>query len=416
MSTQQSSPANIDFSPPTGDKISNRFQDIDAFRAALMLIAVLLHVGTVYATNREHITGNTDRLYFFSWMVNGLHLIVTPAFFVISGFVMARMLKSRGAGAVASERAQRLIMPMASVALTFNIVEHYLRYKDAGGSLSMSAYLSSSAFARLWQDDRWSLHLWFLLILAVFVAGTLAFAAIASRDSRFYIACRRFADQTSILIQNWFGLLVLILALAAINMLFYGIAAKAPGGYNPILPGLPSLYKLAQSLPFFLFGLWLSASPKLQESIFNFRPWMMLALVLAFVAQPYPGTTGPYWYDTAMLFAQNIVCWISVIGGLQFFRRFFNKSNPLRTRWVDRAQSMFLFHHGLVYIGGTLLVLVTLPPALEFIILLVGVVATVALIHDHIIMRFSILGFLFNGRGKLRRAKPDARAILQAAE
>jgi glucans biosynthesis protein C len=395
---------------------SARYYDIDAFRAALMLLAVLLHVSTVYASNRTHITGNIDRLDFFSWFMNGLHLFVTPSFFVISGLVTAKMITTQPLLRVAKERAKRLLLPMLSVALTFNVAELFLRYRDAGGGLGFFRYLGSADFAAVWQDDKWSLHLWFLVSLAIFVAFTMAIAAVLPRQNRFYDFSASFADKTAVLVEKWWGLPALILLLGLLNLGLTGVSAKMPGGYDPILPGLQSPYKLAQSLPYFAFGLALQSSHVLQRAILKFRWWMMIAVVGGFFAQPYPTSGGIFWQETSMLYAQNIVCWISVFAGLQFFHRFFNQPSAWRARWVDRAQSMFLFHHGLVYVGGTLLVAVSLPPAVEFFVLLFGVVAVVVILHDFLVQRIGLIGLLFNGRGTVWRPFQQPRPVLHPAE
>jgi glucans biosynthesis protein C len=401
---------------PKAQRTSARFEDVDALRGTLMMMAVLLHVCTVYATSRATVTANTDRLDFFSWMVGGLHLFVTPSFFVISGFVTARMMAEQPLVRVARERAKRLLIPMVSVALTFNVVELFLRYRDSGGPLGFPAYLSSPAFADLWQTDKWALHLWFLLSLSVFVTTAISIAAIMSPRNPVFAALRRLADKLGSEIESTAGFIALILGLAAANLLISGIAAKIPGGYEPLLPGLQSPYKLAQSLPYFAFGLWLSGSGLLQHAVLRFRLWMMGAAVIAFVVQPYLKAGSDFWRAAAILYGQDIVCWISVFAGLQGFHRYFNQPSAWRRKWVDRAQSMFLFHHGLVYIFGTLLVLVHLPVVVEFFLLMLAVVGAVVILHDFVVMRIPLVCLLFNGRGSLRHPLIRPSPMMQAAE
>jgi glucans biosynthesis protein C len=407
---------NGDFYPGPTYRPSSRLEDIDAFRASLMLLAVILHVSTVYATNRVHITANQDRLDIFSWLVNGLHLFVTPSFFVISGFVTARMIAQRPLAYVARERIKRLVLPMVAVALTFNVAELFLRYRDLGGNLPFLDYLESPAFASVWQTDRWSLHLWFLVSLVVFVSATILFAALLPKRNWLFNICTSLANRAGVVVEKWWGLTALIIVLALINLTLTGVAAKSPGGYDPLIPGLQSPYKLAQSLPYFAFGLLLQTSQMLQHAVFKFRWWMMIAVFGGFAVQPYPETDGVFWQETAMLYAQNIVCWVSVFAGLQFFHRYFNQPSIWRAKWVARSQTMFLFHHGLVYLGGTLLILVNLPPLVEFFILLAGVILVVVVLHDFCVERFNFIGLLFNGRGSVRHLFQHARPALQPAE
>jgi hypothetical protein len=64
---------------------------------------------------------------------------------------------------------------------------------------------------------------------------------------------------------------------------------------------------------------------------------------------------------------------------------------------VARSQSIFLFHHLLVYLGGMLLVQVNLPKVVEFPLLIAGVLAGVVFIHA-LLMRVPLLRILFAGR------------------
>jgi glucans biosynthesis protein C len=393
-------------------RVLPRFNDVDTFRAILMLLAVFLHAAAVYATNRPNITRNTDRLDFFSWLLNGLHLLVTPSFFVISGFVLAHMMVHLKLQMVWTERLKRLVIPTISVGLTFNVLENFLRYRDSGGSLAFPEYLTSPVFLELWRNGTWQLHLWFLVSLIVYSFITLGAASLIPRDHSFYRISRRVGDSIAAMSSTTSGFIALLLLLGAVNLVLSGMTSRLPDAYVVVVPGLQSAMKLAESLPYFLFGLLMYGSTALQNVVFRFRAHIILLALVGVMLQPYPTSNMDFWHEAAMQYAQIVVCWMSVFAGLQFFHRYFNEPSDRRKQWIGRAQSMYLFHHCLVYVGGSLLVMASLPPIVEFILLVTIVFAVVILLHDHVIKRVPVIGLLFNGRsasrGRHDTARPEA--------
>lgn len=109
------------------------YHDIDGARSVLMFLSVALHAGTVYAPARPWITGNSARADFFDWLIFGFHLFITPTFFFVGGFFAVLLLTRRSAGDFIWNRFLRTAVPLIAIALTFNMIEHYLRWGDAGG-------------------------------------------------------------------------------------------------------------------------------------------------------------------------------------------------------------------------------------------------------------------------------------------
>jgi glucans biosynthesis protein C len=393
----------------TSNMNSLRFYDIDAMRSVLMMLSLMLHAAAIYATNRPNITSNLDRNDGFAWLINGLHLGITPSFFVVSAFFFAMMLSKYSWQTVALERIRRLLLPTLCIALTFNIAELYWRYKDSGGNLNFLPFLQSAAFQDRLRSGAWQLHLWFMADLLAFVFIILAIAALLPRAATKTTGlAKTLGQQLARPIAKPAGLLMLLMMLASISTLACGIAARLPFGYTLILPGFVSLYGLAQYMPYFMFGLLLQASEPLRCALLKFRPWMPILMILGFIIQPYPDPATNFWFQAplidhvdrqgVMMLAQYMISWIMIIGGLQLFHRFFNVDRPWQRRWAGRAQSVYLFHHALVYAGGMMLVQVQLPPLAEWSLLAVVVVFTVKLMHDQLVVRSALIALLFNGR------------------
>nr|WP_137676402.1 acyltransferase family protein [Parerythrobacter lutipelagi] len=386
------------------------YHDIDGARSVLMFLSVALHAGTVYAPARPHITANIDRAEFFDWLIFGLHLLVTPTFFFVGGFFTVLLLSRRSVGDFFWNRFLRTAVPLITIAVTFNMLEHYLRYADAGGGLSFFGWIGSVEFNHVWSSGLWQLHLWFLVSLIPMFALSGIIHAVLPAQSRI----RDLAKKASIKLGAWadsekggrFAILVLLLAF--VNFANYTAAAKIPGSYELLLPGFQSWYKLTSEFPFYIVGVMAALSPRLLSGLTRWRGWMPYAAAAAFIIQPYAFPDNGMWEGIGRLFANQLAIWVLVLFILQFFHRYANFQSQ-RTAWLaDCALSMYLFHHCLVYIFGRAFVSLDWPIAIEFLAITALAAGTVVVLHEYVIRRAPLARLLFNGKtdiGAIRKQR-----------
>lgn len=415
--------APFESSPPTGIGRTH-YHDIDGARSVLMFLSVALHAGTVYAPSRPWITANTDNHAFFDWLISGIHLFVTPTFFFVGGFFAVLLLSRRTVVDFLVNRLLRTGVPLVTIALTLNMVEHFLRYRDAGGAEGFTGWIGSPEFVAIWADGTWSLHLWFLVsLIPMFLLAALVQWALPA-DSAPRALTRTLSDKMA----RWFAgplaFAMFLLLAAGANTANYTLAAKIPGAYELIFPGFQTWYKLVSEFPFFVIGVMAAVSPALFATLVKWRWYMPYAAAAALLVQPYPETWQPQLVSLVMLFANQLAIWTIVLFILQFFHRFFLEGGP-RTAWLaDCALSMYLFHHCLVYIYGTLLVAVDWPIGVEFAMVTIAAAGTVILVHEFLVRRFAIIRLLFHGktdieairRARLARAKQRYLARTAPAE
>ena len=379
-------------------KPRKHYHDIDGARSVLMFLSVALHAGTVYAPARPWITGNTARADFFDWLIFGFHLFITPTFFFVGGFFAVLLLTRRAPADFLWNRFLRTVIPLITFALSFNMLEHYLRWGDAGGQGSFWDWVGSPAFVQIWADGTWQLHLWFLVslipmfLLAAIVQVLLPKSAKLRANS--VTVSDRFGGLISGTLPFLFGLLFLGLASTA----NYASASVIPGSYDLIAPGFQSWYKLTSEFPFFVIGVMAALSPRLLSALTEWRWWMPYAAAAALLFQPYPSAEQSFVIGTVMMFLNQLSIWALVLFILQFFHRFFSEGGP-RTSWLaDCALSMYLFHHCFVYIFGQLFVGFDWPIALEFAIVTLASAGTVIAIHELLVRRSKLLRLLANGK------------------
>jgi peptidoglycan/LPS O-acetylase OafA/YrhL len=374
------------------------YHDIDGARSVLMFLSVALHAGTVYAPARPFITGNVDRAPFFDWLIFGIHLFITPTFFFVGGFFAVLLLKRQTFTGFLWNRFLRTVIPLVSVALTFNMVEHYLRWGDAGGRGSFLDWIASPAFIAVWTSGKWQLHLWFLVsLIPMFVLSAMVHAALPA-DSRLRGLAVRLSDRFGAAIAGsatfFFGLVLL----ACADTVNYASFSLIPGAYDLMAPGFQSWHKLTAEFPFFVIGVMAALSPCLLASLTRWRWWMPYAAAAAFIFQPYPNAEQGFAQGLVMIFLNEITIWTLILFILQFFHRYFSEGGP-RTAWLaDCALSMYLFHHCLVYIYGQMLVQVSWPIWAEFLVVVVCAAGTVIAIHELLVRRFAIVRLLANGK------------------
>ncbi len=381
--------------------VRKHFHDIDGALSVLMFLSVALHAGTVYAPDRPWITGNLDRHPFFDWLIMALHLFITPTFFFVGGFFAVMLLSRRTVGEFIGNRLLRTTLPMIVIALTFNMVEHYLRWGDAGGAGSMLDWIASPAFVEVWVSGQWQLHLWFLVSLMPMFALAALVQAVIPKQARLRSWAVEWIDRSAQWIAGSFPFALGLIALALANSANFAIAAVVPGGYALLLPGFQSYNKLISEFPFFAIGVMAALSPRFLAALLAWRVWMPWAAALALLAEPSAEIEHGPVLGAAMLFLNQLAIWTLVLFVLQFFHRFFAAGGP-RTTWLaDSALSMYLIHHCLIYVFGQLLTLVDWPIGIEFGLLTIVAAGTVLAIHEVLVRRYAIFRLLFNGKTDL---------------
>ncbi|KEO88018.1 hypothetical protein EH30_01190 [Erythrobacter sp. JL475] len=381
------------------------YHDIDGARSVLMFLSVALHAGTVYAPARPWITANTDRADFFDWLIFGIHLFVTPTFFFVGGFFAVLLLTRRTPADFLWNRFLRTAVPLIFFALTFNMIEHYLRWGDAGGEGSMLDWIASPAFVEVWAGGTWQLHLWFLVSLIPMFLLAAAVQVAIPKSARVRGLAVALSDRFGGLIRGSLPFAFGLLFLGFANTANYASASLVPGSYDLIAPGFQSWYKLTAEFPFFVIGVMAALSPRLLEALTQWRWWMPYAAAAALILQPYANPEQLLIEAVLMLFLNQLAIWTIVLFILQFFHRYFSAGGP-RTTWLaDCALSMYLFHHCFVYIYGQMLVQVDWPIWFEFTVLTLAAAGTVVAIHELLVRRFAIWRLLANGKTDVEQVR-----------
>jgi glucan biosynthesis protein C len=157
--------------------VTERDHALDALRAAMMLLGIVLHAGLAYATLPTKPIWpfkdrNTSVLLDAVMMASGLFRM--PVFFLIAGYFAAMVCRKRGVMGLIRNRARRILTPFVVVwVVSFPLVRagfSYAEALDAGAAAGLGTltHVLSAESPYAWP---YPIHLWFLEYLLIYYAG-----------------------------------------------------------------------------------------------------------------------------------------------------------------------------------------------------------------------------------------------------
>lgn len=97
---------------------SERRHDLDALRAAAMLLGIALHAAIPYAPQFPWAVRDSQTSDGFILLFMSIHGFRMPLFFLISGFFTAMVWRQKGMGSLLRQRALRILLPCLLAAVT----------------------------------------------------------------------------------------------------------------------------------------------------------------------------------------------------------------------------------------------------------------------------------------------------------
>jgi glucan biosynthesis protein C len=161
--------------------VVERDHALDALRAAMMLLGIVLHAGLSYT----HLPTrplwpfkdrHTSMLCDAVMMASGLFRM--PVFFLIAGYFAAMICRKRGIVGLVRNRARRILVPfIAAWIATFPLVRAgylYAEALDRGETASMATLIGAFKGSELYAAP-YPIHLWFLEYLLIYYAVAVLF-------------------------------------------------------------------------------------------------------------------------------------------------------------------------------------------------------------------------------------------------
>lgn len=372
-----------------------RLHSLDALRATMMLLGLVLHSAVSYITTPlgaawPYKDPNTSIV--FDVLVFSIHLFRMPAFFVVAGFFAALLHERDGAAGFLGHRVRRVLVPLVifwGVMMPLCGYGFVFSARQVGGPMPWD-YLTDQPMVR----QPILGHLWFLYYLMLFYLAALLVVPLARRVPA--AARARVGQMFRASLRNWWGPLAagVITAVTLMPM-------TAPGlDTEPAL--LPPLRVLVAYGVFFGFGWLLFHHHDRLESIGRRGMPAMLAGAVATAAyaltalQPTRFADLRVWHLTAVALA-GVATWLLIFGLLGLFVQRLSAPRPVVRYLSDASYWMYLTHLAPVAWLPGVFAHLNLPAAIKF-LLVFGTTTLVTLVTYHYFVRTTAIGELLNGR------------------
>src|ERR671924_1429445 len=162
--------------PMSASLQSQRYHALDALRATMMLLGLILHSAASYTTRPLGAAWpyhDQQTSLWFDLVVFFIHLFRMPVFFVVAGFFGALLYDRDGAGGMARNRLTRVLTPLALAwVMLYPLTAAGFVFALGRGATAGApgwGYLTSGAF--LMQANL--IHLWFLYDLLLLYGAAL---------------------------------------------------------------------------------------------------------------------------------------------------------------------------------------------------------------------------------------------------
>ena len=385
--------------PPAEPQPSPRYHDLDALRAAAMLLGIVLHAALFLVPDAWPVVDKqaSDDLP-YDHVVSAIHLFRMPVFFLLSGFFSAMLVGRRGLRGLLRQRLMRVGLPLLAGCFTIVPLTAWAWIATTGYDLAKDFPPGASALDMAvgvwlfaWLDSFH--HLWFLWHLLWLVG---VYALLVRLGLTF---THRWA---------WWALVPMV-ALPQFFMLWIG--ADTSTGIV-IAPHVLAYYAL-----FFLFGAfmygrglavpkqWAAAVPPALLLLYPLAVYVLRIAVREYDARNEELAAAIWLAGTVV----QVACtWLMCFGLMGLFRWLAAAERPWVRYVSDSSYWLYLAHLPLIAVAQRLAVEWDANVHLKFALIVLAATALL-LASYHLAVRHTPIGAFLNGP-RSRRPRAEGRA------
>jgi glucan biosynthesis protein C len=404
---------------------SRRYHGLDAIRAVMMALGLLLHVALCYGEGpwiyKDPATTGIAGLITVS-----VHVFRMPIFFVMAGFFGAMIHERRGARVFAIQRFDRIVVPLAigwfvlfpllSWSIIFAWTHASIPPDSVGGGWNAIGW----AFRKMAWTTNWAdagpMHLWFLYDLVWFYAAAIVLSPFVTRLGPITRGCRAALDGLTLGRARWLTtpLVLTILTLLMLSMKDPGLDTQ--DGWRPV-PHLLLVYGL-----WFWLG-WIAwprrgVVDRLHAGWWWRLPLGLLLLTAATIAvircHVANGAGEPVGMVQRVITQVLVVAstWYLLLGLVGMAERLLRRENAAIRWFVDASYFLYLAHLPFAILVPAMLRNWDAPAFIKMTASLV--IMTVGLsIAYQLLVRHSVIGVVLNGRrGRDHRPRETTDTVI----
>jgi glucan biosynthesis protein C len=380
----RSSPSTATPSAPS----STRLLHLDWLRVLAMGCIFLFHNLRVYNFGDWHIK-NAVTTQAATSLVEIFDQWMMPLFFVLSSAAIFYSLRARTPGQFMKERFLRIAVPWLGVGMfVFGPLQKYLErlsHGDFSGSFIDFMPHYFEGLDGFGGNFAWTgVHLWYLMVLFVFIIITLPFLLPRGSEGRSLLgrlspACRH----TPVLILLFLPLMLASLLTDALGM---GITREM-GSWD-----------IFSYLLFFTYGYLLHADAAVQPTIDRLRwPMLVTALVMLAVIGAMEPSGAWQW-----ALARAACAWSCVLAILGFGHRLLNFTNRFVRHANEAVLPFYILHQPVIVVIAFFVVQLDAGVILKYLLTVVSSFLIIVELYEHVVRPVGVLRFLFGMKPKTR--------------
>lgn len=403
-----------------GTMSGERLHALDAVRGGALMLGVLFHACLPFLLGPQLWIVRDDASTELTVAFYVLHVFRMTVFFVLAGFFARMLLERRGVGGFIKNRVMRIATPLAMFwPIVFTVIVAVLIWvsvRAAGGAVPAGEPPPSPLTVEAWPLT----HLWFLYVLLFFYAGALALRGLVTLVDRSGALRARIVDPVMRVIAGPAAPLFMALPVGAALyfapnwMAYFGIPTPDTG----LIPNTAAMicYGVA-----FGFGWLVNRQVSILESWakhwfsnLSLGVFCTIVCLMMLGVEPVltPATPGFETMLYAGIYALGVWGWtLGLIGAAVRFL----KSENIAVRYVaDASYWIYIVHIPVLLVMQALVQPLDLPWSAKY-PMTVGISFAIMFVSYDLLVRYSWLGAILNGRKK-RPGKCKREPQLVAAE
>ncbi|PHR92919.1 MAG: hypothetical protein COA69_06240 [Robiginitomaculum sp.] len=390
---------------------TDRLHALDAVRAFALLLGIFYHATISFFPGwMPWPIMDTQRSVGLAGAGYVSHIFRMSTFFFLAGFFGHMMHQRIGTTAFIKGRLKRIGIPFLVgwpiIFGAFIAVVIWAVYVQNGGSFPENPPPQPPL---TWKTFPMT-HLWFLYVLAIFYVVMLGFRALIGLIDRKQRLAGVIDKATVGLFSTPFLAVVLALPITIALILhdpwyaWWGIPTPDYG----FLPNTPALIGYGTA---FVFGWALHRQPKL---IHRFeKPWPLYfiaaigftAICISMIGISSLFETLPMgWKKAGYAASYGLAIWCWTFAFIGAALRFLSGYSPVRRYLADSSYWLYLIHLPIIMAAQVFVSQLDMSPYVKY-TLIMGVSLPVMLLSYHLLVRYSFIGAVLNGKRKPKRSK-----------
>ncbi|OEK04372.1 acyltransferase family protein [Roseivirga misakiensis] len=363
---------------------AQRLHAMDALRAIMMLLGVILHTTEIYSLGDDPYWPKdpTSSHRSMNFIFGIIHIFRMPIFFMIAGFFGALLYFEKGPQAMLKNRVSRILFPFIVFLLLIHpIIISVWRYTSTIFDVKVASVMSTYSFL-----PSITYHLWFLYYLVIITLFALFIAIFLKK-------LPKFANRLALTI-DWLMNRRLVFTTVFSVLTFLMLVWMWDTWITTSLSFIPNVPVLVAYSMFYALG-W--ALFKSMNVLYSYMKYDWLFTILAVVIFSLRFFFRPYVSDVLYGAINAIIIWFFVFGIIGLFIRYASRYSYKMRYISDASYWVYLVHLPLVTLFAGLIAQLAVPAFIKFLIVIM-LTSGVCFASYHYLVRRTFIGKFLNGK------------------